>query len=257
MISFGSHGWLHTIQFAQNNSVKVTLGGSDCSNWIEGNLRHNVGTGWSVTHVQTSELVEDKTDSFVKLWKGHANTVCSKATREKKITLQPQYPIFFQGKSMTVFFLLLVANKFDQIGRAHQIGLCFLNYPINLRPISSPGGLWSMHFSDCTPVDTCVYVSVCCTLSWQGREKKNLISLRQCFSNLSQAEVWRIKVHWFLQPPGHRLKCELTPLLEVFLSTDPTSTPYHHPIHPLARNADFPSAVYKGIMFWGCLSLCM
>lgn len=144
MISFGSHGWLHAIQFAQNNSVKVTLGGSDCSNWIEGNLRHNVGTGWSVTHVQTSESVEDKTDkSFVKLWKGHINTVCSKATREKKITLQPQYPIFFK-ENLWQYFFLLVANKFDQIGRAHQIGLCFLNYLINLRGVATTFLTWGI-----------------------------------------------------------------------------------------------------------------
>lgn len=80
--------------------------------------------------------------------------------------------------------------------------------------------------------DPCV-----CVFPWACHDEveKGLISPRKCFSSLSHAEVWRNKVHRFLQPPGHRLKCELwlRPLLEVFLLTAPTSAtpPLIHPLN--------------------------
>lgn len=144
-----AHNPICSKQFCQSDFG----GGSDCSNWIEGNLRHNIGTRWSVTLVQTSELVEDKTDnSFLKLWKGHINTLCSVDTREKKMSLH-------------FFFFPLLANKFDQIGRAQHISLCLLNYYlINQRGVAT----------------------VCCTLSWQGRGKKKILSH---WGNVSPASV--------------------------------------------------------------------
>lgn len=57
--------------------------------------------------------------------------------------------------------------------------------------------------------------SVCWTLSWWGIEKSYLTKAIPLQPQTGGGS--RIKVHWFLQPPGHRLKCELWP--------QPTPTP--------------------------------
>lgn len=105
-------------------------------------------------------------------------------------------------------------------------------------------------YDHCSSGTWCLFWSTClCVFPWACHDEveKGLISPRKCFSSLSHAEVWRIKVHWFPQPPGHRLKCELwpRPLLEVFLLTAPNSAtpPLIHPLLP-----PYPRALSKGII---------
>lgn len=86
-----------------------------------------------------------------------------------------------------------------------------------------------------------------CLLYIVMMRKRSLISVRQCFSRLRQVEDWGIKVHWFLQPPGHRLKCELwlRPLLEVCLLAPTTPTTTSIPsIHPLPLSTHFSSSFF-------------
>lgn len=101
-----------------------------------------------------------------------------------------------------------------------------------------------------------MYVCVCMfSVPCHEEEERSVISLRQCFSSLRQAEDWRIKVHWFLQPPGHRLKCELWlgPLLGCWRCS--YCNP-HHPIHPLPLNTQFPSPVFFIATFPTIISVC-
>lgn len=59
----------------------------------------------------------------------------------------------------------------------------------------------------CFPVTPwCLYLF---PVPCHDEDGRSVISLRQCLSNVRQAEDWRIRLHWFLQPPGHKLKCEL------------------------------------------------
>lgn len=105
-----------------------------------------------------------------------------------------------------------------------------------------PRGLWSVHFSD--SVHVCIHVFVCLfAVPCHDEEERSLILARQCFSSLRQAQDCRIKVHWFLQPPGHGLKCELwlRPLLDVFLPPHPHLQSHPSPVSEYS----LPSPVFS------------